>query len=64
MKLFNRIQPQPKQRKPRWQRPTIMTLTDEELLQRLGPAQAGSLEGDGGAFGIPTIEDLALEEDN
>ncbi|MCB9103876.1 MAG: hypothetical protein H6633_06480 [Anaerolineales bacterium] len=49
MKPFHPRPDLPHRRKPKWQQPTITTLTDEELLQQLGPAQAGSI-GDGGPF--------------
>ena len=58
MNQFARNEPQPKPPRPVWQRPTIVTLTDEALLQLLGPAQAGSTPGENV---FPTLEDF---EDN
>jgi hypothetical protein len=38
---------------PVYEPPTVVTYTDEELLEALGPARAGSPPGDGLVWGRP-----------
>lgn len=64
MKPFPLFRSLPDAGKPPWQRPTITSLTDEELLQQLGPAQANnSVLDDGGAFGLQSGQPIDFTRD-
>ena len=48
---------------PIYQSPTITTYTSDQLLDLIGPVQAGSTGGDDNLLGIPGVGYYAPEDD-